>query len=192
MTDRVSTGAPGGQQSNGQTGPVPPETTVLPFIRLVNTESDAPAEDAPLPGGPRGDDDIFDDEFHDADTVIDPTGAVDGLVLPDGDGGDGFDDTDPPPASPAALVIRAPRGPLPVKPGYTVAAVEVSHDEDGEENIDSASFLTPKKMVSEVMAVGVANFKALSPARLPKGTTHVVVNDHTGREVFRRPILQAA
>lgn len=234
MTDRLSTGGHGGQHpGDGNSGDT---RKILPFpvpaVRLWHGDGAAdPA--APLPGGPRGDDDDFD---HDCDTDVDITPAeieetasrmgfgstaeleryldanrdrLNGLIrdiaargdVPDQHGydgssdfPDGFDDDDPPPpAAPAALTIRAPRGPQPVTPGYTVSAVVLYRDDDGEENVETFGFLTPKKMQSESVAVGVANFKALRPERLPiRGATHILVNDETGREVYRRPLLQVA
>lgn len=114
----------------------------------------------------------------------------DGDTLTADDDGD-----DPPPANAGAavpLVISAPPGPQPVRAGFTVAAVVSVRDEDGEENFSSAAMLTPDKMRTITMAKGVACFKAMHAEKLPIEATHIVVNDETGREVFRRPVLRAA
>lgn len=123
------------------------------------------------------DDDDFD---HDRDTDLDT-------------GGNGDNDDDPPPANVgAAMVIRAPRGILPVRPGFTLAAVVIEIDPLGEEDICEAHFLTTHKLQSEQVAVGLANYKSGFPGKLPIKATHIVVNDETGREVWRKPVLRVA
>lgn len=140
--------------------------------------------DGPLPGGPVGDDE--DDGFdHDGDTALEE-------VVPMF-AGEPDDDTDPEPpaaasAPPRTLVIHAPRGPQPVTPGYTVAAVLMERGDDGEDDILDAAYVTRDKLKSEFVATGVAAYKAQYPKDVPAWATHVVVNDHTGREVFRSAV----
>lgn len=199
MTDRLSTGDPGGQRPKVENRRMMADAVpdVLPFDLHAEVEPNGSAatdspDVLPLPGGPRGDDDEFD---YDGDTAIDDDHDDEYDDSPNFP--DGFDDDrDPsPPAAPAAvaLTIRAPRGPQPVTAGFTVTAVVLEKDDDGEDNPINFAFLTPKKLQTRHMAVGLANFKAMRPERLPvKGATHIVVNDETGREVYRRVLLNVA
>lgn len=171
--------------SNGRGSQQPQKPRVVirfdPQAELLELERTA---SKPPEAGSTVDDD-GDDFDHDCDTLTDDRGDS-----------DGHSDDDPPPANSSAavpLIIHAPRGPQPVRPGFTIAAVVLDRDEDGEEEILSNAFLTPQKMQSATMAIGVANFKALKPERLPiKDATHIVVNDETGLEVFRVPLLRVA
>lgn len=122
-----------------------------------------------------------DDPEADVDTV---------LAQPDGE----------PPAPNAGalavpLTIRAPRGPQPVREGYTVAAVEFGDLEAGDEDdgppILSAQFVSGK-LATLCMSRALADIVAREPHRVDIGMTHVVVNDHFGNEVYRRPLLAAA
>lgn len=173
--NRLSSNDPRGQQPD-----------VIPFdsraaIRLQNPTTLDVDTDADT-GTDAGNDD-FD---HDCDTVTDDRGER-------GEGGNGNGNDEPPTGSPVAIAIRAPRGPQPVRRGFTIAAVEIDrHPIDGEEDICAAQFLTQKKLQSRQMAVGLANYKAGFPGKLPRGTTHIVVNDETGEEVFRKAVLGIA
>lgn len=125
-----------------------------------------------------------DDDFHDTDTVLDTSGQ-------DGDGDD-F-----PPAGASAfsreITIRAPKGPLPPNPGFTVAAVTLDLDDDGEETFgEEVRLLSESNMKNERMARGLAHLKSLHPEQLPEPLTHIVVHDERGQEVYRRPILRVA
>jgi hypothetical protein len=179
MTDknRLSAGNAGGQQHGDEN----PHGAAAGWPDIWPSPA---AGDDPLPGGPVGDDE--DDGFdHDCDTALEEvvpmtTGQAD-------------DDTDPhPPANASAavrtLVIHAPRGPQPVTPGYTVAAVKLERGEDGEDDILDAAYVTRDKLQSHFVATGVAAYKAQYPKDVPAWATHVVVNDHTGREVFRSAV----
>jgi hypothetical protein len=122
------------------------------------------------------------DDFFDTDTVLDESSGGPDDEPPAGEG-----------ALTVPLTISAPRGPQPARPGYTVAAVVLDIDTDGEENVARCAFLTQKKLRSESVAVGLANYKAHYFHALPfDGATHVLVHDHTGREVKRFPVLRAA
>jgi len=93
------------------------------------------------------------------------------------------------------LTIRAPRGPQRVREGYTVAAVELGEIEAGEEGdgppILAAQFVSGK-LATLGMSMALADIVAREPRPVDIGMTHVVVNDHFGNEVYRRPLLAAA
>lgn len=148
---------------------------IIPFDLHAEAEPVSPAH----PGANDGSDD-FD---HDRDTVLDTGGD-----------GSGDNDDDPPPANVgAALIIRAPRGVLPARPGFTIAAVVIELDPiDGGEDIIDAQFLTTHKLQSVQVAVSLANYKSGFPKKLPAGSTHIVVNDETGHEMWRKPVLRVA
>lgn len=212
MTDRLSVTGGHGQQSDSNPGSQKPgavpdrlaqtsddTSATLPFLRLAYPEipseipskipSDRPVDSASagasvLPPWPTflDDDlseDLSDDFDHDGDTVI---------AVPDED-----DEPPLPPASPsAALVIRAPAGPLPLKPNFTIAAVVVTgQDEEGEDTISDFQFLTVPLQTAR-MAIGVANYRATRPQTLKIPATHILVNDHTGKEVHRATVYRAA
>lgn len=109
------------------------------------------------------------------------------------DGGDFDPEPDPAaPALPAALTIRAPRGPQPETPGLTVYAVRFEGvDDDGEDDVAAAQPLSGK-LASECHARVICAAHAIDRSRIAIPATHVVVNDHTGREVHRIPLLDAA
>lgn len=158
VTDRLSSNGPGRQH------PDHPDTAVLlmPPCLLPFDLHGEPDADAPLPGGPRSDEEDGDDE--------------------------------PSPAAPAsaALVIRCPVGQQLMQPGFTIAAVEMGTDEDGAENPLSFAYLTGQPLHTQRVAVGLAVYKATEPRKLPIPATHILVNDETGREVFRRAVLRVA
>jgi hypothetical protein len=144
----------------------------------------------PMPGGPRGDDD--EDEFdHDRDTDLEDSHD-------DDDGSEGSDDDPPePPAAPAALGLPChsdvSRGPK--SPPYSLCAVTLRED-DPQEVKDGCDLIG---LQTRAMALACCDGFSIRPDMLatrfkvdPAPYTHLVVNDHKGREVCRREILTAA
>jgi hypothetical protein len=174
----------------------------------VNSLSDnEPRGQHPDPAGPE----IIPFDLHLEAEVSEPhylaDKVIDGMLVPVPDDDSEADvdtvlaqpDGSPPAPNAGALAvpltIRAPRGPQPVREGYTVAAVEleaVDHLADGDDlPILSAQFLSGK-LATLVMSKAVADIVAREPHRAPLGMTHVVVNDHRGNVVYSRPLLAAA
>lgn len=106
-------------------------------------------------------------------------------------GADDDSDPGPGPAASAALVIRCPRGHLVSSPGYTVYAVEFGEDGEGGEEVRCAQPLSGKSrsLASARLDCAVA---ALDRGAIHIPATHVVVNDHLGRERHRLPLLRVA
>lgn len=160
-----------------------PDVLSMPRVDLVNLlPFDLHAEESPdtlpLPGGPVGDDD-FD---HDGDTHLDDS--------------DDSDD-DPPPVNSGALGLPChsdvSRGPK--SPPYTLCVVTL-YEDDHEEVKDGCDLIG---LQTRAMALACCDGFSLRPDMLatrfkvdPAPYTHLVVNDHKGREVCRRPILTAA
>lgn len=111
-------------------------------------------------------------------------------ILPfDSAGEFGPDDFPPMPPTPSVgVVIRAPRGILPVEPGFTVAAVQQI---DGDEDPLCFMFVSGKLPFAND-AARLARTVADHPNALSIPATHVVVNDHMGTEVVRIPVRRLA
>lgn len=110
--------------------------------------------------------------------------------------GDGNGPTDTPPTAGAmvgGITIRAPRGIVPVQMGYDLWAVELG-ETDGEEDILAGAPMSErvdslKKILNRAIELG-------QKPELPRGVlataTHLVINDHTGREVYRHGLARKA
>lgn len=203
MTDRLSSNGPRGQHPRrSKPLEISPELVggILPFdLHAENVHGETAGciespDTIPLPGGPRGDDDFddddFDDEFdHDEDTP---------LVGTDGNEDDGHDgDDEPPPASSGAMGLpcHSDRSAAPKSPPYTLCAVSL-RDDDPDEVLDGQDLVgLQTKSMALACCDGFSLRRDMLATRFkidPTPYTHLVVNDHTGREVHRRPILAAA
>jgi hypothetical protein len=195
MTDRLSPIQPDRQHPEPEERasiPLPPSLlrSLLPFD-LHAEDVDSPAT-LPLPGGPVGDDDG--DEFdHDRDTDLEG----DESYADEGDAERDDGDDDPPPAASGALGLPChsdvSRGPK--SPPYTLCVVSLC-DDDPEEVQDGQDLIG---LQTRAMAHACCDGFALRPDMIatrfkvdPGAYTHLVVNDHIGREVCRRPLLAAA
>ena len=129
-----------------------------------------------------------------------------------GGGSGGNDTTDPddfPPTPPAVgLACTRPRRDTRFVPGYSVCAVRIipdpdyplgTNDPDYYEDGQVLRFYPAPAEKDEVEALGdakqVCELYSHLPHELPPlgvRPTHLVVNDHQGRELFRRPFMTAA
>jgi hypothetical protein len=170
---------------------------LLPFDLHLEGQIESPDTlPMPLPGGPRGDDDASDDgrDFdHDRDTDLEG----DESYADEGDAERDDGDDDPPPAASGALGLPChsdvSRGPK--SPPYTLCVVTLC-DDDPEEVQDGQDLIG---LQTRAMAHACCDGFALRPDMIatrfkvdPGAYTHLVVNDHIGREVCRRPLLAAA
>lgn len=122
--------------------------------------------------------DIFGDEFNDS------------ADSPDTDRGP--DEPDPSAPAGVGLVIRAPRGPQPVTPTFSVYAVVEEPDADTG---------VPEVVAGQVIATGLdrsaagavlAHGHSLLPEMLAIPATAVICNDGSGRTLHRYPVLRLA
>lgn len=120
----------------------------------------------------------------------------------DGSGGDGQTDPDDfPPTPPAVgLLCRRSRATDMFPRGFAVCAVEIGPD-DPDDILEGREvrFYPAATEADDVEAAGdakqVCELYSHLPQELPPlgmTPTHLVVNDPTGRELYRRPVMAAA
>jgi hypothetical protein len=108
------------------------------------------------------------------------------------DDNNGPDEPDPTSPAGAGLVIRAPRGPQPVKQTFSVyAVVEEIDPETGEPEIVAGQVLaTGLRMATAGDAVAYGH--SLRPDDFSIPATAVVCNDGAGRTLRHYPVLRLA
>ena len=112
-------------------------------------------------------------EDEDADVILEPTDTDSPDVLAYDPN---FDpDFDPDPAAPAAM-------PVPVGPYFAVYAARITTT---AHEFDSAQMLGPR-YPSVGQAVTLADHYADDPPQLDFAPTHILIQDHRGRERYRR------